>query len=72
MEGMRVKLTFYFTALGVSAPMFITVTGLDESKMPLDTSLLVKVKGLSIDGVGVNMENGSIGYLLFMLKYKLS
>ena len=68
MKGMRVKLTFSFTALGVSAPMFITVTGLDESELPLDTSLLVKVKGLSIGGGGVNMENESVGYLLFMRK----
>ena len=62
------RLTFSFNALGVSAPIFIIVTGLNESQLPLDTSLLVKVKVLSMGRGGVNMENESVRYMLFMRK----
>jgi len=50
MKGMRVRLTFTFSGTGTSAPLFITVTGMSEKELPLDTSLLAEVKGLFIGG----------------------
>ena len=38
MMGMRVKLTYTFSAAGVIAPIFITVTGLSERELPKDYS----------------------------------
>lgn len=66
------KLSFSFIALGVSAPIFIIVTDLDESELALDTSLLVKMKCLDIGGGGVNMDSESVGYLSFFEEEKES
>ena len=34
MNGMRVKLTFTFSAMGTCMPLVVTVTGLTEKEMP--------------------------------------
>jgi len=36
MKGLRVKMTFTFSVVGVSALIFITVYGLNEREMPED------------------------------------
>lgn len=39
MQGLRVKMTFTFSAVGVFAPIFINIYGLNEHEMPLDKSI---------------------------------
>ena len=68
MKGLRVKMTFIFSAVGTSAPIFITVYGLNEREMPHDKSIIVPLKGLCIGGGGVNMSGTTIGHVLFMRK----
>ena len=50
MQGMRVKLTFSFSTVGTCAPLFITVTGLNERNFGGKKHILVRVKGLCIGG----------------------
>ena len=68
MKGLRVKMTFTFSAVGTSAPIFITAYGLNEREMPHDKSIIVPLKGLCIGGGGVNMSGTTIGHVLFMRK----
>ena len=67
MKGLRVKTTFTFSAVGMSAPIFITVYGLNEREIPSDKCILVPLKGLCIGG-GVNIDAKMSGYVLFMRK----
>eukprot|EP00985_Skeletonema_marinoi_P025838 scaffold19360_cov223-Skeletonema_marinoi.AAC.1 len=46
MNGMRVKLTFTFSAAGMCAPLFVTVSGLSEDEMPNKPFLHMRVPGL--------------------------
>jgi hypothetical protein len=39
MNGMHVKLTFTFTAMGNCFPLVVTVTGLTEKEMPAFVSV---------------------------------
>ena len=67
MSGMRVKLTFTFSAMGTCMPLVCTVTGLTEREMPTGEEFIhVKVPGLCIGGGGVNINNQEVGHLLFM------
>jgi hypothetical protein len=67
MSGMRVNLTFTFSAMGTCFPLVCTVTGLTEREMPTGEKFLhVKVPGLCIGSGGVNVNNQEVGHLLFM------
>jgi hypothetical protein len=67
MSGMRVKLTFTFSAMGTCFPLVCTVSGLSEREMPTGKEFIhVKVPGLCIGGGGVNINNQEVGHLLFM------
>jgi len=67
MSGMRVKITFTFSAMGTCMPLVCTVIGLTEREMPTGEEFIhVKVPGLCIGGGGVNINNQEVGHLLFM------
>ncbi|KAL7498904.1 hypothetical protein ACHAWT_008594 [Skeletonema menzelii] len=68
MNGMRVKLTFTFSAAGMCAPLFVTVSGLSEEEMPNKPFLHMKVPGLCIGGGGVTVGNECEGHVFFMRK----
>jgi hypothetical protein len=71
MSGMRVNLTFIFSAMGTCFPLVCIVTGLTEQEMPTREEFLhVKVPGLCIGGGGVNVNNQEVGHLLFMRNTK--
>jgi hypothetical protein len=68
MNGMRVKLTWTFSGAGICAPLFVTVTGLNDREMPSDVDMIVvKIPGLCIGGCGVS-GNKEVGYVVFMKK----
>eukprot|EP00956_Cyclotella_meneghiniana_P014153 scaffold21057_cov63-Cyclotella_meneghiniana.AAC.3 len=67
MNGMRVKLSFSFNAIGASSPLYITVSGLTDEEMPMEEDMLVvEVPGLCVGG-GVG-SNDSVGYIVFTKK----
>ncbi len=66
MNGMRVKLTFTFSAAGMCAPLFVTVSGLSEEEMPNKPFLHMKVPGLCIGGGGTTVNNPGMGHVFFM------
>ena len=66
MCGMRVKLTYTFSAAGTMAPFFITVCGLSEREMPTDSCIVLKIQGLCVGGSGVSVGPQQYGYLCFM------
>lgn len=68
MNGMRVKLTFTFSAAGMCAPLFVTVSGLSKEEMPNKPFLHMKVPGLCIGGGGVTLGNKEEGHVFFMRK----
>ncbi len=70
MNRTRVKLTFTFTAAGVTAPLFICVTGLTKDEMPNDDMIALKVEGHAIGGAGVSVTNNCIGYVVLMRSEK--
>jgi hypothetical protein len=68
MCGMRVKLTWTFNGTGECAPLFITVSGLNDRELPADKDLVVlKVRGLCIGGVGIGGDT-QLGYVVFTRK----
>ena len=66
MQGMRVKLTFTFSAIGTCFPLVATVAGLKEREMPGKEFVHVKIPGFCIGGGGVNINNKEVGHLLLM------
>ena len=66
MCGMRVKLTYTFSAAGTMAPFFITVCGLSEREMPNDKFIKMKIKGLTVGGTGITVGTQKYGWLIFM------
>ena len=66
--GLRVRLTFTFTASGLAAPLYIAVSGLtgDElcPKLCPDDILATEVPGLCKGGDGI--FNNDIGWLVFL------
>lgn len=68
MNGMRVKLTFTFSAAGMCAPLFVTVSGIPEEEMPNKPFVHMKVPGLCIGGGGVTLGNKEEGHVFFMRK----
>jgi hypothetical protein len=70
MNGLRVKVTFTFSGAGMTAPLFITVSGVSEEEMPDDEFLHVEVPGLAVGGAGVTVGNQTVGHVFFMRKGK--
>ena len=70
MSGLRVKLTYTFTATGLQAPVFVTVSGLTETELPVETCptgiLHLDIEGLSIGGGGVTAGGVGKGSLVFI------
>ncbi len=64
MNGMRVKLTWTLSGGGTCAPLFVTVTGLNDRELPTAQMLVVQVAGLCIGGSGVG-ANEQEGYIVF-------
>jgi hypothetical protein len=55
MNGMQVKLTFTFTAMGNHFPLVVTVAGLSEKEIPGKDFVHVQIPGLCIGGGGVSI-----------------
>ena len=70
MKGLRVKLTYTFSGVGVLAPPFISISGLTSEQLPLDTCpsglLCLHITGLCVAGGGVTVGAGGKGYVLFV------
>ena len=66
MSGLRVKLTFTFSALGACAPLFVSITGLSERELPSSPCIILKIEGLCIGGGGVNVGCKDTGYIFLM------
>jgi hypothetical protein len=67
MSGMRVKLTFTFTAMGNCFPLVVTVTGLTEWDMSGKDFVHVEIPGLCIGGGGVSVNSSEqCGHLFLM------
>ena len=67
MNGMRVKLTFTFTAMGNCFPLVVTVTGLTKWKMSGKDFVHVEIPGLCIGGGGVSIDSSEqCGHLFLM------
>jgi hypothetical protein len=59
MNGMRVKCTCTFSGGGTSAPLFVTVTGLNDREIPTECDLLVvevPILCVGVCGVGGNEQ----------------
>ena len=65
-SGMRVKLTFTFSAIGACAPIFVSVCGLSERELPNDKCLILEIEGMCIGGGGVSVGKKDVGYLILM------
>eukprot|EP00957_Ditylum_brightwellii_P189635 14435242-Ditylum_brightwellii.AAC.1 len=62
MRGMRVKLTFAFSAMSCCAPIFISICGPTEHKLPEEPCVIPEIDGLCIGGGGVSVGNKQKGY----------
>ena len=72
MNGMRLKMTFTFSAAGTCAPLCVTVSGLTKQEMPNEPIIMLKVRGLCVGGSGVNVGNDRPGFVFFMRgEYKM-
>ena len=52
MCGLRVKITYTFSATGTMAPMFTSVLGLNDRELPNDDCISMKIEGLCVGGSG--------------------
>ena len=66
MCGLRVKITYTFSAAGTMAPIFISVLGLNDRELPNDDCISMKIEGLCVGGGGINVGSKQCGTLLFM------
>ena len=56
MFGMRVKLTYIFSAAGTMAPIFISVMGLNERELLQEKMIAMQIEGLCVGGGSNNWE----------------
>ena len=63
---LRVKLTYTFSAAGMSAPIFVSIVGLTPREMPSSQCISIKIKGLYIGGDGINVGAEEQGAILLM------
>jgi hypothetical protein len=68
MNGMRVKLTFTFTAMANCFPLAVTVVGLTEKKMPGVDFVHVQIPRLCIGGGGVSVDSNQQFRHLFLMR----
>ncbi len=68
MNGMRVKLTFTFTAMGNCFPLVVTVMGLTKKEMPRKDFVHVEIPGLCIGGGGVSVDSSQQVGRLFLMR----
>ncbi len=67
MNGMHVKHTFTFTAMGNFFPLVVTVTALTEKEMPGKDFVHMEIPGLCIGGGGVSVNfSQQVGHLFLM------
>ena len=66
MNGMKVKLTFTFPAIGTCAPIFISVCELTLKELLKEACIILQVEGLCIGSGGVSIGNKEKGYIMFM------
>ena len=68
-NGIRVRQYHTFNALGCSAPILLTVSGLNEREIPINLSpagvRIIEIPGLCI-GSTQDVRHNAIGYLAFM------
>ncbi len=65
MKGMRVCMTFAFSAAGTCLPAVVCVSGLTEHELPVTDFLHLEVPGFCIGG-GANVTAEGVGHFLFM------
>lgn len=69
-SGLRVKLTHTFAANGVSAPVFVSICGLNERELPVQDCpsgvLILDIAGLCIGGAGINAGSTLKGTIIFV------
>lgn len=71
MNGLRIKMTFTFSAAGTCAPLFFSVCGLTEQELPGESGFLhIEVPGLCVGGAGVNVGVETKGHIFFMRSEK--
>ena len=63
---MQVKPTFTFSAVGTSAPLFMSVAGLIERELLEDVCTPMRIDGLCVGGGGVNTGLKDDGWLALM------
>jgi hypothetical protein len=72
--GLQVKNTFLMTAAGKTAPVFISVCGLNERELNVNLCptgvLLLTIEGLCVGGGGVQTGVDAPGYVLFVCNDK--
>jgi hypothetical protein len=70
LNGLRVKITYTFSAAGMVADLFVSVCGLTEAELPKDTCpegiLKIKIEGLCVGGAGVTVGSKGHGWLVFV------
>ncbi|CAB9508332.1 hypothetical protein SEMRO_343_G121920.1 [Seminavis robusta] len=65
--GIRVKLSIVMTADGTTAPLFVSVTGLNERELFNESGVeILEIPGLCIGGGGVTAGNREMGYVAFV------
>jgi hypothetical protein len=71
MNGLQVKLTFTFTAMGNCFLLVVTVAGLIEKEMPREDFVYVQIPGLCNGGGGISVDpNHQLGHLFLMRNTK--
>ena len=66
MRGMRVNLTFTFSAVGTNAPLFVSVVGLIYIELPEDICISMWIEELCIRDGGVNVGWKGDSWLVLM------
>ena len=69
-EGLRVKMSHTFSLAGLSAGIFLSVSGLTEKEMPSEIFPsgihCISIQGLTIGGSGVTLGDKRSGYVVLM------
>ena len=65
--GLRVNITYTFSASGTMAPILISVLGLTERYLPKETISPIKTKDICVGEVGLNVGSQQYGIIIFMI-----
>ena len=69
-DGLRVRLTYTFNAMGQMADIFASVSALTEKEMPTESCpsgiFCLELQGLTVNGGGVSANPQGKGYLVFI------